>query len=117
MELCAQWGAVAAGLEVARMSKETLALVLIVVGLVLIVVQAILLIVTAVKAKKAEDDSKSGASTQSIGDILAPLLKALVASVPLGVLGVVLILIGGAIGGFYDPSVWFPAPTPTPTEG
>lgn len=90
------------------MDKETLASWLIIAGLVLIAAQVIVSIVTAVKVKKEKDNP----STEGLGDLLAQVLKGLMTSVPLGVLGFLLILIGAIIGGYLDVSVLFPSSPP-----
>jgi uncharacterized membrane protein len=86
------------------MDAKTLASWLIIAGLLLIAAQVIVSIVTVVKTKKAKDDS----STAELGDIFSEILKGLVASVPLGVLGFLLILVGAIIGGYLSLDALFP---------
>jgi hypothetical protein len=91
------------------MDPKTIASWLIIAGLVLVLAQIVVSLVTALKAKREKDNP----STRGLGDVLAEILKALATAVPLGVLGVVLIIVGAFIGGYIDVGALFPAPAST----
>lgn len=86
------------------METHTIAGWLIVAGLALIAAQVIVSIVTAIKTKKEKDEP----STRGLGDVLGEILKALATSIPLGVLGFLLVLVGLIIGGNLSIDTLFP---------
>lgn len=83
---------------------------LIVVGLLVIVAQVVVSIVAVIKGKAAQDS----VSTQGFGQVIVDLLKGLMATIPLGVLGFLLILIGLIVGGQFSIGALFPTPETTP---
>lgn len=94
------------------MDAKTLASWLIIAGLVLVLVQIVISLVTALKAKKDKDSL----APRGLGDVLSEILKALLTSIPIGVLGVVLIVLGAVIGGYLSIDALFPQPTSTPAS-
>ena len=82
----------------------TLASWLIVVGLICILAQVVISIITAAQARKAQNE----VSTLSLGDFLKEILGKLVAAVPLGVLGFLLVLVGSIMGGHLSVDTLFP---------
>jgi hypothetical protein len=94
------------------MDAKTLASWLIIAGLALVLVQIIVSLITALKAKKEKD----APTARGLGDVLSEILKALATAVPLGVLGVILIIVGAAIGGYLSLEALFPEPSSTPSS-
>jgi len=89
------------------MDPKTLASWLIVAGLVVIAVQIGVSLATALKVKKEKEQP----STRGLGDLLSEILKALATSIPLGVLGFLLIIVGAIIGGYLNVDALFPPAT------
>lgn len=81
--------------------------ILLIVGIGLIIVQVVFSWRAAKAATKAKEKLGSGEEFADFGSFIGDILKELAKTLPFAVAGILLILIGAAIGGLFDVGQWF----------